>query len=125
MRKAIVVTLISGCVVASVGFGWFLYFTRDARRIDSAQVFVTFYKTRPYCTVSLGLSGKPNALPCADVFAYIHDQLKLAPGGTFVTADLGNTHASEISGLILALENSVYKSLGRRAVFITEPQDVR
>jgi hypothetical protein len=121
MRKAIVVTLISGFILAAAAFGWFLYFTRDARRIDNAQIFVTFYATRTYCTVSLGLSGKPNALPCADVLAYIRDQLKLPPGGTFVTHDLGNTHASEITALILALEKSGYKSVGRRAVFITEP----
>jgi hypothetical protein len=38
-----------------------------------------------------------------------------------VTHDLGNKHASEVTALILALENSGYKSVGRRAVFITEP----
>jgi hypothetical protein len=121
MRKVIVAVLIGCCALAAAAFGWFRYFTGDARRIDNAQVFVTFYDSRADCTVSLGGSGKPHALLCADVLAYIRDQLKIPAGGTFVTQDFGNTHATEITSLISVLQKSGYQSVGRRAVFITEP----
>lgn len=121
MRNALLVVLISVCALAAVALGWFRYISRNALRFDNAQFIVTFLPAPAQCTVSLRDSRSHHALSCADVGAYIRDQLKIPPGALFGTQDMGNTHAPQIAALILALQESGYRSVGTRASFITEP----
>lgn len=123
MRKWIIAIAICICVPAVAWYGWLYYISRDARRIDGANVFVTFYIAPSQCDVRAGLYAARHALRCGDVPSYIRDDLKLPVGATFAVSDLGSTHNTDIATLKSALKAAGYVSVGGwRVAFITEPE---
>jgi hypothetical protein len=122
MRKIILAVLIGACTLVLSWYGWLFYVGRDARKVDGANVFVTFHGAPTQCDVRTGLSAARHAVPCGDVPSYIREDLKLAAGATFAVFDLGN-HGPEVASLKSALESAGYHSVGgRRIDFITEPE---
>lgn len=122
MRKNILAFVIGACALGLSWYGWLFYVSRDARKIDAANVFVTFNATPAQCELRTGLYAARHALPCGDVPSYIRNDLKLAVGATFFVSDLGN-NGPEIASLNSALEAAGYRSVGsRRIAFITKPE---
>jgi hypothetical protein len=122
MRKIILAFVIGACGLGLSWYGWLFYISRDARKIDAANVFVTFNATPAQCEIRKGLYAARHALPCGGVPSYICNDLKLPVGATFAIFDLGN-NGREIASLNSALEAAGYRSVGgRRIAFITEPE---
>jgi hypothetical protein len=123
MRKIVLGIVIGACVLGLAWYGWLFYISKDARKFDSANVFVTFHDTPTQCGLTLRGSSVEQPVLCGDVGSYIHDQLRLAAGATFGASDMGNTHGPEIAALASQLESAGYRSVGTiRISFITEPE---
>jgi hypothetical protein len=122
MRKIAFGILIGACALVLCWYGWLFYVGRDARKVDGANLFVTFHSAPTQCDVRTGLYAVQHALPCEDVPSYIREDLKLAAGATFAVFDLGK-HGPDVAALKAALESAGYHSVdGRRIDFITEPE---
>jgi hypothetical protein len=122
MRKIILWIIITACALELAWQGWLFYISKDARKFDSAKVFVTLHGVPAQCEIRMGLYGAQRALPCGDVSSYVRDDLKLPVGATFGISDLGNTHSAEIASLNSALITAGYRSVGSIKTFITEPE---
>src|SRR5476649_1655815 len=103
MRKIFLAVLIGACALVLSWYAWLFYISKDARKVDNANVFVTFHSTPMQCDIRIGVSGARHELACGDVAPYIRADLKLVTGATYVVWDLGN-HSPEIATLNSALE---------------------
>ena len=122
MRKIILWLVIGVCVSVLAWYGWLFYISRDVRKIDAANVFVTFNSAPAQCEIRIGLYAARHALPCGGVPSYIRNDLKLPVGATFAVFDLGNNGA-EIASLTSNLVAAGYRSVGRRRIaFFTKPE---
>jgi hypothetical protein len=121
MRKVFLGIVIGACILGLAYYAWLFYISRDARKLDSVKVFVTFHSTPAQCEIRMGVAAARHALPCGEVQSYIRDDLKLPVGATFAMIDLGNSGA-EIASLNSALEAAGYRSAGTIKAFITEPE---
>jgi hypothetical protein len=122
MRKIILAVLISACVLGFASYGWLFYISRDARKFDAANIFVTFHSALGQCEIRTGAAGPRHALPCGKVESYIRDDLRLPLGATFAVSDLGN-NGPEIASLAANLKAAGYRSVRRiKIAFITEPE---
>jgi hypothetical protein len=122
MRKVFLGIIVTACALELAWQGWLLYISKDARKFDSAKVFVTLHGVPAQCEIRMGLYGAQRALPCGDVPSYVRDDLKLPVGVTFGISDFGNTHSAEIASLNSALKTAGYRSVGSIKSFITEPE---
>src|ERR1700736_3399279 len=99
MSRIIPAGLIGALVLGVTWYGWLYYVSRDARKFDSAEVFVTFHGSPTLCGVTARGQTVQHPLPCGDVQSYLRNNLKLVTGATFGASDMGNTHGSEIASL--------------------------
>ena len=76
------------------------------------DVVITFDGTHHACVVALPSEPNGNTIPCAELIAFLRDELRLAKGAIYDTHVTGKVDDSEVAKTNQSLQDAGYRFIG-------------
>jgi hypothetical protein len=90
---------------------------------EKPDVIVTFDGARHTCVAALYSEPQGSAVPCADLVAFLRDELRLPNGAIYDVRTVPTFDAAEMTKTAAALKDAGYRFIGgRRDMFSAEPR---
>jgi hypothetical protein len=76
------------------------------------DVIITFDGERHSCVVALPSEAQGSIVPCADIIAFIRDELRLASGSIYDTRTVAKVDEAEVAKTTQTLKDAGYRFIG-------------
>lgn len=76
------------------------------------DVIITFDGERHSCVVALASEAQGSIVPCADIIAFMRDELRVASGSSYDTRTIAKVDEAEVAKTTQNLKDAGYRFIG-------------